>query len=103
MPEGIVWFKIHLCYTSQQMVVGFFEVGFYSNSTFRQLPPSSSFLINASFWKKRENEQRKVDFILWVVFFSFKGKAIEPSVSFFCGARCSSFASTSMSLPYYLD
>lgn len=61
MPWGIVWFKIHLGYKLQQMAVGRFEVEFYSNRPFKQLffffffP--SSFLINASFWKKCENDK----------------------------------------------
>lgn len=63
MPQGIVWFKILLCCKSQQMVVGFFEVDFYSSRTFKQLPPlfltSSSMQLSG---KKCENEQRKVDF-----------------------------------------
>lgn len=49
MPQGIVWFKIRPCYKLQQVVVGFFEVDFYSRSTFTQLPPLSppSFLVES--------------------------------------------------------
>lgn len=56
MPQGIVWFKILLCCKSQQMVVGFFEVDFYSSHTFKQLPPllltsSSMQLSGKKVWK----------------------------------------------------
>lgn len=87
MPQGIVWFKILLCYKLQQMVVGFFEVDFYSSSTFKQLSPlllaSSSMQVSGKSVKM--NKAR-----LTFLFCSFKGKATGPSVSFFSGAGCGS-------------
>lgn len=82
------------------MVVGFFEVNFYSNMIFKLLsqpPPHHPVqsLISASFWKRCENEQRKVDFAFC---FAAARKTLRPLVSFFCGARRSSFASTSATL-----
>lgn len=47
MPQRIVWFKIHLCYKLQQVVVGFFEVDFYSSNSFTQLPFPLSFFVES--------------------------------------------------------
>lgn len=102
MPQGIVWFKILLCCKSQQMVVGFFEVDFYSSRTFKQLPPllltSSSMQLSG---KKCENEQRKVDFFLFVLQFQGKGHRTFSFLFSWCWTWL--FASTRTALLYYPD
>lgn len=97
MPRGIAWFKIHLCYKLQQMVVRFFQMDFFFFQQYFQKNPNLSFLhpfsflIIANFWKKRKNELRNVDFLFCSFEFHFSFSEVPDGA----------LASTSTTLLHY--